>query len=29
MTHRGRTTAYYGIDAELFTIDRPSHLYIG
>ena len=23
MTHRGRTTAYYGIDAELFTIDRP------
>jgi RimJ/RimL family protein N-acetyltransferase len=22
MTHRGRTTAYYGIDAELFTIDR-------
>lgn len=23
MTHRGRTTQYYGIDAELFTLARP------
>lgn len=23
MTHRGRTTEYEGMDAELFTVDRP------
>lgn len=23
MTHRGRTSAYYGVEAELFTLDRP------